>query len=614
MPSKPIFIVYILVVLILMGCAHKNKISETATQTPLPKDVKIISPSADVPKEIAAFSGVWVGVWEGGGYRSPATLVVETISSNKLSVIYSWGKWKKQKPAFDFPPAGLSLGEKPKIKWRYGKTDLIFELGSEKNTIKGMRITPKSRSTIVLHKKNEALFRVETISHTPAETTVIKAIKSGMATSLPASVIPMRIEIDPKQAYYDEPISIRLSGFNPNQKVTLRAWSKDDDDELWESHATFGTDSHGSIDVMSQAPISGTYDDIDGMGLFWSMRKYEYERVGSFFSKKDTRPIDVVITAEVEGNLVASTVFQRLISAPNLEETLVIDEGLVGTFFKPIGAGPFPGIILVSGSGGGELLSPWARLLASRYGYATFSLAYTNAENLPRHLVNIPLEYFENAIHWMQSKNEVRADRIAVIGHSRGGELALLLGATFPQIKAIVAYSPSSVIWGGYDGKTRKEQSSWSLEGKPLPFVSNKVSRAKRYELWKIPYESLPIFLLNLKNQNASDKAAIHVEKINGPILLVSGVDDKIWPSTMMSDMIVKRLKKHNFHHSCKHLSYTNSGHNQGIPYGSTTALTFRHPTSGTIFTLGGTAKGNAFAKSDSWPQVIDFLKKNIKD
>jgi len=161
--------------------------------------------------------------------------------------------------------------------------------------------------------------------------------------------------------------------------------------------------------------------------------------LGSFFSKKDTSPIDVIITGEVEGNLVTSTVIQRKISSPDIVETLIRDEGLVGTFFKPVGAGPFPGIILVSGSGGGELLSPWARLLASRYGYATFSLAYTNAENLPRHLVNIPLEYFENAIHWMQSKNEVRADRIAIIGHSRGGELALLLGATFPQIKAIVA-------------------------------------------------------------------------------------------------------------------------------------------------------------------------------
>jgi|GEM_PF-2450673 len=213
MPSKPILIVHILVVLILTGCAHKNEISETAPQTPLPKDVRIISPSSDVPEEIAAFSGVWMGVWEGGGYRSPAALVVETISSAKVGVIYSWGKWKKQKPAFDFPPAGLFLDEKPKIKWRHGKTDLIFESGSEKNTIKGMRITPKSRSTIVLHKKEETLFRVETVSHTPAETTVFKAIKSGMATSLPASAIPMQIEVHPKQAYADESISIRLSGF-----------------------------------------------------------------------------------------------------------------------------------------------------------------------------------------------------------------------------------------------------------------------------------------------------------------------------------------------------------------------------------------------------------------
>jgi len=116
-----------------------------------------------------------------------------------------------------------------------------------------------------------------------------------------------------------------------------------------------------------------------------------------------------------------------------------------------------------------------------------------------------------------------------------------------------------------------------------------------------------------LKNKNASDKAAIHVEKINGPILLVSGVDDKIWPSTMMSDMIVKRLKKHNFPHLCKHLSYTNSGHNQGIPYGSTTALTFRHPISGTVFALGWYSQRQCFCQIRFMASSYKFFEKKSK-
>jgi pimeloyl-ACP methyl ester carboxylesterase len=64
-------------------------------------------------------------------------------------------------------------------------------------------------------------------------------------------------------------------------------------------------------------------------------------------------------------------------------------------------------------------------------------------------LGNIPLEYFATAIDWLQAQDSVRSDKLAIVGGSRGGELALLLGATFPQINAVVAYAPSSVLWGG---------------------------------------------------------------------------------------------------------------------------------------------------------------------
>ncbi|MEO0900275.1 MAG: acyl-CoA thioester hydrolase/BAAT C-terminal domain-containing protein, partial [Bacteroidota bacterium] len=36
--------------------------------------------------------------------------------------------------------------------------------------------------------------------------------------------------------------------------------------------------------------------------------------------------------------------------------------------------------------------------------------------------------------------------------------------------------------------------------------------------------------------------AVIPVEKIAGPILLLSGRDDQVWPSATMSDMMEERL------------------------------------------------------------------------
>jgi len=40
--------------LLLVGCAT----------VPLPADVRIVPPSTEVPKEFAAFSGKWQGVWD----------------------------------------------------------------------------------------------------------------------------------------------------------------------------------------------------------------------------------------------------------------------------------------------------------------------------------------------------------------------------------------------------------------------------------------------------------------------------------------------------------------------------------------------------------------------
>ena len=184
---------------------------------------------------------------------------------------------------------------------------------------------------------------------------------------------------------------------------------------------------------------------------------------------------------------------------------------------------------------------------------------------------------------------------------------------TYPQIKAVVAYAPSSVIWGGRDQKIRKEQSSWSLHGKPLPFVPDRVSLAKKFELWKVPYESRPIFLLNLENTSAVEKATIPVERIKCPILLISGEDDKIWPSTLMSEMVMERLRQHGHPYHFQHLKYEGAGHNIGIPYGSTTVTSIRPAASGSAWALGGIARDNAFANSDSWPKALTFLEKSLK-
>jgi hypothetical protein len=95
----------------------------------------------------------------------------------------------------------------------------------------------------------------------------------------------------------------------------------------------------------------------------------------------------------------------------------------------------------------------------------------------------------------------------------------------------------------------------------------------------------------------------IPVENIHGPILLLSGKDDQIWPGDMMADKLMARLKQHRHAYHGVHFSYDQVGHS--IPCGYLpTAGDF----SGLRLVIGGNAEGVAKAQRDNWPRVLGFL------
>lgn len=418
------------------------------------------------------------------------------------------------------------------------------------------------------------------------------------------------ITVAPKQALVDEQVRIRLSGFAPHQQITLHARMDDDLNGRWESHATFAADHQGVVDVGAQRPRSGTYVDADAMGLFWSMIADSQTHAAPRFSKTGVSPTMMTFTASVDGAPVASTTLERLFIAPGVTQTSVREHGLVGTLFLPNGSTPAPGVMVMGGSGGG-LVEGTAALLAS-HGLAALSLAYFAYEGLPDGLVDIPLEYFETAIHWMQGHERVRDDGLAVMGTSRGGELVLLLGATFPQITAVVGYAPSAVVWGGIS-REQRGGAAWTYRGAPLAFVPPSGDSSGQPETANRESIALtPGFLRSLEDVAAVERAAIPVEKINGPILLISGQDDQMWPSSLFADMVVERLAAHNYPYPYQHLMYPGVGHLIGAPYLPTTVTASRHPVAGLVFAYGGHAKDSARANADSWARILAFLAASL--
>jgi dienelactone hydrolase len=196
------------------------------------------------------------------------------------------------------------------------------------------------------------------------------------------------------------------------------------------------------------------------------------------------------------------------------------------------------------------------------------------------------------------------------MGTSRGGELALLLGATFPQIRAVVAYVPSNVVWEGFGPGLPPGAPAWTYRGQALPVIQERLSAEQvQAVVQRKPIAWTPLYHATLDDELAVAAAAIPVERSQAAILLISGRDDQLWPSARMAQMVVERLQRHRYAYPVQHLSYPNAGHWIGTPYFPASTTYGHHPMNGEIYAYGGTAAGNAFATADSWKQVLQLLK-----
>jgi dienelactone hydrolase len=418
---------------------------------------------------------------------------------------------------------------------------------------------------------------------------------------------PMKFDTLPETCLVDEAFAIRVLGAQPGARITLKLWGSFNDVVLLSS-ATFTADSTGVVDLGGQAPTSGSYQGVDAMGLFWSRAPARGDIAEGFVGMTND-PFSVTLTAETDGGAPPISLrIKRVLAGPGVVSREVRDRGLVGKMFEPDQSGPHRVVLVVGGSNGGLAWSQEMAALLASHGYAAFALAYFAMEGLPPTLDRIPLEYFGTALDWLSEQTTVAANKIGVVGLSRGGELALLLGATYPEIRAVVAYVPSGILWPAYP---ESGHGAWTLCGEEIPYA-----KTLTYEQWDKALAagsarpgSFDWYLIPLKDAAYATQASIRVEKINGPVLTITGTDDKIWPSTELTEFAVERLKRRGFAHRVEHLVYAGAGHSIAWPNGPTTMLKSKHPISGAEMDMGGTPEGTARARQDSWPRMLAFLR-----
>lgn len=290
-------------------------------------------------------------------------------------------------------------------------------------------------------------------------------------------------------------------------------------------------------------------------------------------------------------------------------------DGLRGTLFEGLGEPPHPGVLVVHGSGGGGGYErDYARLLA-RHGYAAFCVEYFGVPGRPDALDRIPLSYFGRAIDWLLDRPDVDSERVGAVGFSRGGEAAMLVGAHFDRVGAVVGYAASGYAFPAptWMAGVETEESAWMRDGESVPYLPVDSLVEADQSGFEDVAENDDIDASAIAVENATEeqlrRATIPVERIDGPVLLVSGGADSIWPAADLAEVAIDRLAANDHSWSADHLVYPEAGHAIRTPYRFNEG---DDPT--TQHRLGGTNEANARAAADAWQAVLDALQRGLRD
>ncbi|BAJ26076.1 MULTISPECIES: acyl-CoA thioesterase/BAAT N-terminal domain-containing protein [Kitasatospora] len=406
-----------------------------------------------------------------------------------------------------------------------------------------------------------------------AAAAALALLGTGATGCAHAPEAPPVIEVDAPTALADQAVHVRIGGLRPGEEVTVGTRALDDQGRVWSGRAVLRADGGGLVALDTAVPRSGSYQEADGMGLFWSMAPADGdpERLSFTPPLSADHAYRLTLTASAPGRRSADLVLTRQWYGPGVTGRVLLPEadGVSGMLFLPAPGTPRrPAVLLFGGSEGGNGLASTAALLAS-HGYPALALGYFGLPGLPDGLKDVPLEYFAGAARLLAAQPGTDPGHLLALGYSRGSEAALLLAEDYPDlVHGAIVYAPSAQVNPGfpYGG------AAWTKDGRAVP------------------------------------PGPVPLDRVSGPVLALAGADDQLWRSPDWARQIARELDDAHNPYPHRALVFPGSGHGVGtypyVPEGTRPV----QPVSGQPLQLGGTRAGDAAARAAGWPEVLALL------
>ena len=213
-------------------------------------------------------------------------------------------------------------------------------------------------------------------------------------------------------------------------------------------------------------------------------------------------------------------------------------------------------VITMSGSEGGlEHAGKLAKYLQDN-GIPALAFGYFKTKHSVKSLNKIELENIKAAIEWLKKQGY---EKIGIEGCSKGAEYAAAAAIAYSELSCVILKIPSWFYGEGMDKTVPSGASSWTCEGKELPYTPYKTRKLPvMKEMMK--NREYNIIAINMGKKINPD-SIIPIEKIQAPVLMFSTEVDTIWPSKESCEKMEERLNANHFAYPYKHICFEHMSH-----------------------------------------------------